>query len=67
MRHQDRLGTGLGDVPERGHDALDAGGVGHLAVGDRNVEVDAHQHALAREIEIFKGFESGHLCLRTLP
>ena len=42
-------------------DALDAGGVGDLAVGDRHVEVDAHQHALAADVaDVVERLEGGH-------
>ena len=40
------------DVVDRGHDAFDPCGVGHGTVLDRHVDIDAHQHALAREIHV---------------
>ncbi len=43
MRQQDHLGALVGEFGDRRRGALDAGGVGHHAVLDRHVEVDAHQ------------------------
>ena len=61
MREQDDLGALVGQFGDGRRDALDAGGVGDLAVGDRNVEVDAHQHALAADVaDIVECLEGGH-------
>src|SRR5690554_375303 len=49
----------VGDLLNGMSHALDAGGVRHLAILDGHVEIDAHQHALAVEIEIVKSFEGG--------
>ncbi len=51
MREQDDLAALVGDLGDGRRRALDAGGVGDLAVLHRHVEVDAHQHALALHVE----------------
>ena len=49
---------------ERRRGALDARGVGHLAVLHRHVEVDAHQHALAGHVDGIDRLEvAGHALL----
>ena len=61
MGEQDDLGALAGQFGDGRRDALDAGGVGDLAVGDGHVEVDPHQHALAADVaDIVEGLEGGH-------
>ena len=48
MAEHDHLGALVGELLQGRRGALDARGVGHLAVLHRHVEVDADQHALAR-------------------
>ena len=61
MREQDDLGALVGELQDGRRDALDAGRVGDLAVGDRHVEVDADQHALALDVaDVVERLESGH-------
>ena len=60
MGEDDGLAVDLDDFADGRHQTLDAGGVGHLAVGDGHVEIGAHQHALAGEIEVVEGLEGGH-------
>ena len=61
MGEQDDLGALVGQLGDGRRDALDAGRVGDLAVGDRHVEVDAHQHALAADVaDVVEGLEGGH-------
>ena len=50
MREQNDLGALVGEFRDGRRDALDTGCVGHLAVGDRHVEVDAYQHPLASDV-----------------
>ena len=45
----------LQGVPQRRQRRPHAGVVGHRAVGQRHVEVDAHQHAPAGEVEVADG------------
>ena len=44
-----------GQLLQRRHRAVDAGRVGDLAVLHRHVEVDAHQDALAGNVEVVDG------------
>ena len=61
MGEQDDLGALVGELEDGRRDALDAGRVGDLAVGDRHVEVDADQHALALDVaDVVERLESGH-------
>ncbi len=61
MGEQDDLGALAGQFGDGRRDTLDASGVGDLAVGDGNVEVDAHQHALAADVaDIVQCLEGGH-------
>ena len=64
MRQQDDLRALVGEFQDGRRDALDAGRVGHLAVGDRHVEVDADQHALAPDVaDPVERLECGHRAL----
>ena len=45
------------DLGDGRRDALDAGRVGDLAVLHRHVEIDAHEHALARDVGVIEGAE----------
>ena len=56
MRHQHRLAAPVHDVAHRGHDPLDAGGVGHTAVLDRHVHVHADQHDLTGQFHVVECF-----------
>lgn len=61
MGKQDDLSALAGKLGDGRRDALDTGGVGDLAVGDGNVEVDAHQHALTIDIaDVVQCLEAGH-------
>ena len=62
MREEDRLAASRDDGVDGGNNALDAGGIGDFAVGDRHVEVCPQQYALAAQIEIIKRLEAGHWC-----
>ena len=60
MREQDHLAALGGDLGDRRRHALDARGVGDHAVVDRHVEVDAHQHAFAFDVDVVERVESAH-------
>ena len=61
MRQQNgNAALGL-DVLDRRHDLVDAGGVGDLAVFDRDVHVDAGQHDLSVKIHVVDGVELCHV------
>ena len=45
------------DLADGRRDALDARRVGDLAVLHRHVEIDAHQHALALDVDVIEGAE----------
>ena len=51
MRDDDDPRAALGEILEARHDALQPRRVGHLAVLDRHVEIGAHEHALALDVE----------------
>src|SRR4029077_18910715 len=57
MGKQDYLAALVGDLADGRSDALDAGGVRDLAVLDRNVEIDAHEHAFAPEVGLVERAE----------
>src|SRR5436305_5972512 len=57
MREQDLLAALVLNFGDGRGDALDARGIRHLAVLHRHVEVDADEHALAREVSLIKCFE----------
>jgi hypothetical protein len=59
MGEQDSLAIHFDDLADRGDDALDAGGVGDLAVGDGHVQVDTQEDILALEIKVVEGLETG--------
>ncbi len=63
MREQYDFGALVGDFGDGVRHALDAGGVGDHAVLDRNVEVDAHQHAFSLHVGMVEGIESRHLAI----
>ncbi len=50
MREQNDFRALLGEFANGRRHALDAGGVGHLAVLDRHVQIDAHENALAGDV-----------------
>src|SRR5256886_2638329 len=52
MRDQDHARTALDQVLDRRERLADAGIVDDAAILDRDVEVDADQHALARDVEV---------------
>ena len=49
-----------GDLGDGRRDGADAGVVGDLAVGHRDVEVDADEHALALHVGLVERAECGH-------
>ena len=51
MRDDDDAGAALGQVLQARHQPLQPRRVGDLAVLDRHVEIGAHQHALALDVE----------------
>ena len=57
MGEQDHLAALVGNLADSGSHALDAGRVGDLAVFDRHVEIDAHEHALARHVGFIERVE----------
>ncbi len=57
MGQQDHLAIVAHDLADGGDQALDAGGIGDFAIGDRHVQIGAQQHALAGEIEFIEGLE----------
>ena len=57
MREQDHLAALVGDLADGRRYALDAGRVGDLAVLDRHVEVDAHEHAFALDVGLIERAE----------
>ena len=57
MGKEDDLAALAGDLVDGRRHALDARGVGHLAVLHRGIEVDAQQDALAVEVEIVERAE----------
>ena len=63
MRQQDDLAALVGDLGDGRRHALDARGVGDLAVLHRHVEIDAQQHALAGEVGVIERAERAHDCL----
>ncbi len=58
MREQDRLAALVGDFEMVGATRSMRVSVGDLAVVDRDVEVDADEHALALEIGVIEGAEA---------
>ena len=60
MREQDHLAALVGDLGDGRRDALDAGGVGDLAVLHRHVEVDAHSTRLPFTSASIEGAERAH-------
>ena len=60
MRQQDDLAALVGDLADGRRHALDAGRVGDLAVLDRHVEVDAHEHRLPFDVGLVERAEGGH-------
>src|SRR3989442_113972 len=57
MGEQDHLAALIGNLPDGGSHALDAGRVRNLAVLDRHVEVDAHEHAFAPHVGLIERAE----------
>ena len=57
MGQHDDGGFLVEQFAERRHHALDARGVGHLAIFDRHIEIKADDDALAGDINIIKGAE----------
>ncbi len=54
--HEDQLAAVFDHVFDRRQGADDAGVVLDLAFLDRNVEIDAHQDALALDVDVFESF-----------
>jgi len=59
VAEHDHLGALVGEFLERGRGALDAHGIGHLAILHRHVEVDAHENAFAGHGKAVDGLEAG--------
>src|SRR5262245_33158928 len=57
MGEQDHPAALVRDLPDGRSDALDAGRISDLAVLDRHVEIDAHEHALPPDIGLIEGAE----------
>src|SRR5215471_257024 len=68
MGEQDHLAALVGNLPDGRSHALDAGRVRDLAVLDRHIEIDAHEHALAPHVSLIERVEhvSAH-CSRVRP
>ena len=61
MRQQDHFAALAGYLDDGGCDALEPSGISDAAVLHRNIEIDAHQHALALHVEVIEGAECfGH-------
>src|SRR5262249_14305481 len=54
---QDHLAALVGNLPDGGSHALDAGRIRDLAVLDRHVEIDAHEYAFAPHVGLIEGAE----------
>ena len=65
VRGDHHLGPLVRQFQERRHRAVDARGVGDGAVLHGHVEVGAHQHPLAGDIEVVDGLELGHGSFRS--
>ncbi len=57
MREQNDLAALVGDFRDRRRDAFDARRIGHAAVLRRHVEIDAQEHAFARDIGVVERAE----------
>src|SRR5437016_9457337 len=57
MGEQDNLSAFVCDLTDGGSDALDAGQVGDPAVLNGHVKVDAHEHALAANVDVVERAE----------
>src|SRR5215469_727882 len=57
MGKQNHLAALVGNLADSRSRALDAGRVGHFAVLDRHVEIDAHEHALAPHVGLIERVE----------
>jgi hypothetical protein len=60
MGHQHHLGAAVEQLFQGRRQALDAGGVGYLAVLRRDVQVGADQHPLAGDIDLVERTELNH-------
>ncbi|MNL51531.1 hypothetical protein D3C87_1746360 [compost metagenome] len=58
MAEQDDLAIFLDDFSDGGNEAFDAGGIGDLAISNRDIEVRPQKHALPRQIEFIQGLEA---------
>jgi hypothetical protein len=63
MGQQHRLATHFLDVLDGRHNTLDTRCIGHFAVFDRHVDIDAGEDDLAVKIHVVEGFE-GHIASR---
>ncbi len=63
--HEDRRAACGENIVDGRHDAVDPGGVAHLSVFERHVDIDPHQHALALEVHVIQRFPT-HLILRVI-
>ena len=64
MRAQDDPRPVVDQVADRRQRRANARVVGDRAVGDRHVEVDAHEHALAFDVDVLDGLLREHAFLR---
>ena len=60
MREQDDLAALVGDFGDGRRHTLDTRCVGDVAVLDRHVEIDAHEHALAFHVDVVERSERSH-------
>ncbi len=60
MREQDRLAALVGDLVDGRRLPLNARGVGDLASFGRDVEIDAHKHALVLHVDVVEGAKLRH-------
>src|SRR5690606_29486846 len=58
---EDRLPALFNNLPDRAERAIDARGVADPALVHRNIEVDAYQHALVRNVNGIEGADGGHM------
>ena len=60
MAHEHDLRAALHEIFDGRQRRTNARVVGHDAVFDGHVEIDAHQHALARDVNAFDSLDIGH-------
>ena len=60
MAAQHNTRTTIDEVLDGRQSRLDAGIVGYLAIGQRNIEINTAKNALSRNISIGEGFDFAH-------